>query len=105
MHNTLNTFARDTVNRKTEKGVLIDEDGKIIYSKNGGKHSVTYSVDFRGLYEEHGEFHMEHNHPSVSKDFPFPECLSVDDMNNLYLDCGRNFVLKVLLQRVRMVQE
>lgn len=80
VRSVLDKFARSTVNRKTEKGILINNNGEEVSSKNGGKASVTFDNDVRGLYEEHGALHMEHNHPSVTKDFPYDECLSEEDM-------------------------
>ena len=76
----MDKFAKSTKNRKTEKGILINSEGEVVYSKNGGKDSVSMDANYRRLYEEYGELHLDHNQPSVSKDFPFPECLSVEDM-------------------------
>ena len=36
----LDKFAKETINRKTEKGLLINDNGEIIHSKNGSKHKV-----------------------------------------------------------------
>lgn len=81
----LDNFQKETINRKTEKGILINDKGEIIYSKNGGKHEVNIwkNLDIRRLYEEHGAFHIEHNHPSITKDFEYCECLSDNDMLNV----------------------
>lgn len=81
----LDKFAKETINRKTEKGLLINDNGEIIHSKNGSKHKVEIwkGIDYRGLYEEHGALHVEHNHPSITKDFDYTECLSDDDMLNV----------------------
>ena len=81
----LDNFHKETINRKTEKGLLINDKGEIIHSKNGGEHSVDIwkNIDEQRLYEENGAFHIEHNHPSFSKDFHYCECLSNDDILNV----------------------
>lgn len=81
----LNKFQKETINRKTEKGILINDKGEIIHSKNGSKHQVDIwkGVDMRRLYEENGAFHIEHNHPHIIKNYPYSECLSNDDIENV----------------------
>ena len=79
------SFAQETINRKTEKGLLITDTGEIVHSKNGSKKQVDIfkGINLRDLYEEYGSLHIEHNHPSIIKEFPYSECLSTEDMNCL----------------------
>ena len=87
---TLDKFHKETINRKTEKGLLINDKGEIVHSKNGKKDEVDIwnGADERSLYEENGALHIEHNHPSVSKDFPFTECLSWEDTTCITHEVG-----------------
>ena len=67
--------------RKTEKAIVTDKDGNILYSKNGGQHSVNIdSREIENLHKEYSELHMTHNHPRVM----VQESLSSADVRMLF---------------------
>lgn len=48
------------IKRKTEKAVVFDDDGSIVFEKEGNKDSVSFSVDEVRLFEDKI---LTHNHP------------------------------------------
>ena len=70
--------------RRTEKAGMYDENGNEIFTKNGGKHSVSWGLSvIPNLYDEHGYLHITHNHPKYSHEYQ-PEVLSWADVDVLF---------------------
>ena len=81
---TFNKFHDETCGekfRKTEKAIVTDNMGNIVYQKNGGKHSVNIDEKKTGVaFEEYGELHITHNHPRRL----VAESLSTNDIEKIY---------------------
>ena len=98
----LDDFANETCGEKprgTEKLHLINENGEVVYTKNGKKTSVPYNhKKMNKLVSENGLLHMEHNHPIVKGEIAdstkyVPTMLSEGDAYQLlekgYVENGR----------------
>lgn len=77
----LNTFANESRSYDKEKGILISQDGKRVYTTPFGS---THSCDFDAkavadAYNENGELHLDHNHPTSDKKSDVYTCLSNAD--------------------------
>ena len=82
--NELDKFAKSTRGRKSEKGILIGDDGEIYAEKKGTKKSVSWGGILESVYEHNGykQYHIEHNHPNKYGS-SFPTCLSDADFLRL----------------------
>ena len=82
---SFNKFHKQTCGekpRKTEKGLICDNNGNEIFSKTGSKHQISIpSNTIDNLYEKYGELNLTHNHPSIGK--PITESLSASDVQFL----------------------
>lgn len=79
---TFNSFAGTIRNRKTEKAIIVDDEGKILESKNGGKTGVNIQDNVLKAFEDNDNnpVSIDHNHPNEFKDVA-PSFLSVSDMD------------------------
>ena len=99
----LDDFADETCGenpRGTEKLHLINENGEVVYTRNGNKTSVS-CPNYKKMYKlvsENGQLHNEHNHPIAKGDIEdstkyIPTMLSVEDARTLletgYVENGR----------------
>ena len=82
--NTLAKFRKETCNpkkpRKTEKAIIINNNGETVIDKKGDKNSVTWnSNEILKAFTENNELHIEHNHP-LYENPKLPVFLSGDDI-------------------------
>lgn len=83
VRNGLDAFREETCGdrvRKTEKVVLLNNDGEQVYS-NSDKLDNQCSIDIKKVkkfYDKYGELHITHNHPN-GKNSLLPVCLSKND--------------------------
>ena len=85
--NTFTQFRKETCNpkkpRKTEKGLILNNNGEILIEKKGNKTSVEWkNHEITKGFEENGELHVEHNHP-LYENPKLPVFLSGDDIIRL----------------------
>lgn len=82
VHETFNRFASTIRKRKTEKAILVNDDGEILKSKNGYKDGVNIANEVLKAYADNGNqpIHIDHNHPNVFED-DAPSFLSIPDMD------------------------
>jgi hypothetical protein len=59
----LRQIEEDLVNRKTEKAVVLADDGRVVFEKEGDESSVSFTPDELRLFEDKI---LTHNHPSGS---------------------------------------